>query len=199
MLKIGGFTAFTTIDYPGELAAVVFCQGCPWRCRYCHNPHLLAADGQSAVPWQEVQRLLQQRRGLLDAVVFSGGEPTMQAELPEAVLAARQMGFKVGLHTAGPFPVRLLDLLPHLDWVGLDIKAPFDEYERITGIPGSGKAARQSANLLLHSGVRHQFRTTLDPWLLEEGRIEELRRMVAGEWGGEFVVQRMTTHHRHSP
>lgn len=189
MLNIGGVTPFTTIDYPGELAAVIFCRGCPWRCCYCHNQHLLAV-GESLVPWDDVLDFLRQRRGLLDGVVFSGGEPTMQARLAEAMLAVRNLEFKVGLHTAGPWPDRLADCLPHLDWVGMDLKAPFGEYETITGVPGSGEAARASAELLRRSAVPHHFRTTLDPWLLKEGRIESMQRMVA-TWGEELVVQKI--------
>lgn len=191
MLIIGGITPFTTIDYPGKLSAVLFCRGCPWRCGYCHNRHLLAPGGGESIPWEQVLDFLCQRRGLLDAVVFSGGEPTMQAGLVEAMRAVRGMGFKVGLHTAGPYPDRLLDCLPHLDWVGMDIKAPFDRYERITGVPGSGSAARISAELLRRSGVPRQFRTTLDPVLLEEGGLEQVWAMVEGEWGEELVVQRL--------
>jgi len=129
MLEIGGLLPFTTIDYPGKLAAVIFCQGCPWRCGYCHNQHLIPAMSGAAVHWPEIVALLRNRCGLLDAVVFSGGEPTMQAGLPGAISAVRVMGFKVGLHTAGPYPDRLGECLPHLDWVGMDLKAPFDEYE----------------------------------------------------------------------
>lgn len=190
MLNIGGLTPFTTIDYPGTLAAVIFCQGCPWRCGYCHNRHLIPTGRGGLIPWIEIISLLKNRCGLLDAVVFSGGEPTMQAGLPEAVQAVRQMGFKVGLHTAGPFPERLLDCLPHLDWVGMDIKAPFEEYEQITGIPGSGEAARRSAELVRRNGVSHQFRTTLDPFLQQDGRIEALQQIVAS-WGEELVLQEM--------
>lgn len=189
MLEIGGLLPFTTIDYPGKLAAVLFCQGCPWRCGYCHNRHLIPVMSGAAVPWPEVTALLESRCGLLDAVVFSGGEPTMQEMLPEAVRAIRHMGFKVGLHTAGPYPERLRECLPLLDWVGMDLKAPFNEYERITGIPGSGEAARKSVELLRRSGVPHQFRTTLDPFLDEGGRIEAMKRMVTIEWGEELVVQ----------
>ena len=86
MLLIGGLLPFTTIDYPGCLAAVLFCQGCPWRCHYCHNRHLLPQKGGSALPWQEVLALLERRQGLLDALVFSGGEATLQAALPEGAV-----------------------------------------------------------------------------------------------------------------
>ena len=192
MLEIGGLLPFTTIDYPGSLAAVLFCQGCPWRCGYCHNRHLMPTASSAAVPWLEIVALLKSRCGLLDAVVFSGGEPTMQAGLLDAVKVIRGMGFKVGLHTAGPYPERLRECLPYLDWVGMDLKAPFDEYERITGVPGSGEAARQSAELLRNSGIPHQFRTTLDPFIESGGRIDAMKRMVVKEWGRELVLQPQT-------
>ena len=79
--------------------------------------------------------------GLLDAVVFSGGEPTLQAGLLDAMLEVRELGFKIGLHTAGMYPQRLAAILPLMDWVGMDVKAPFADYARITGTPGSGERA----------------------------------------------------------
>lgn len=192
MLKIGGLTPFTTIDYPDHLAAVLFCRGCPWRCGYCHNRSLLEEDGAGDFCWDKVLGFLESRRGLLDAVVFSGGEPTMQPYLKQAVQSVREKGFLVGLHTAGAFPERLSELLPLLNWVGMDLKAPFHEYERITGVSGSGEAARQSAQLLRESGVSHHFRTTLAPLLLTEGRLESLRRMVEVEWGSNFREQQIS-------
>jgi len=189
MLSIGGLTPFTTIDYPGKLAAVVFCQGCAWRCGYCHNQHLLPFKKQGVIAWQDLLQLLEQRRGLLDAVVFSGGEPTMQPSLPEALQEIRRMGFLTGLHTGGPYPERLAACLSHLDWVGMDLKAPFELYDQITGVVDSGKAAEQSAALLRHCGVSHQFRTTVDPFLLADNRIEKMRLMVEG-WGGKLLLQK---------
>jgi pyruvate formate lyase activating enzyme len=161
-LRIGGFVPFTATDYPEHLAAVIFCQGCPWRCRYCHNPHLLPSRSESPLQWARIAAFLQTRRGLLDAVVFSGGEPTSQRALPAAMRAVREMGFKVGLHTAGIYPRNLAALLPLVDWVGIDVKAPFDRYERVTAIAKSGCAARESATLVIASGVAHEFRTTVD-------------------------------------
>jgi pyruvate formate lyase activating enzyme len=192
-MKIGGLTPFTSIDYPGELAAVVFCHGCPWRCDYCHNRRLLDTDASGTIPWEEVLAFLDRRRGLLDAVVFSGGEPTLQPGLQQAVREARSMGFLVGLHTAGPFPERLKELLPHLAWVGMDIKAPFAEYELITGVAGSGRKAEASAGILLESGLPYEFRTTLHPMLTEDcgsrllGLVHDLRNMGAKR----FAIQRL--------
>jgi pyruvate formate lyase activating enzyme len=162
-LRIGGFVPLTTIDYPGELAAVVFCQGCPWRCGYCHNSALIDPSVAPVIAWSEIRAFLERRRGLLDAVVFSGGEPSVQSALASAMTEVRGLGFKVGLHTAGPAPQRLARLLPLLDWVALDIKALPEAYPAITGIPGSGEAAWGSLSLIQASGVPLEVRTTVMP------------------------------------
>ncbi len=162
-LRVGGLTPLTTIDYPGELSAVVFCQGCPWRCRYCHNVHLLPPRAPDLIAWSEVRGFLHRRQGLLDAVVFSGGEPTLQPALAAAMAEVRGLGFKVGLHTAGIYPGRLRALIPLLDWVGLDIKALPGDYPAITRVPGSGERAWASLVLLLAAGVPLQVRTTALP------------------------------------
>ena len=96
----------------------------------------------------------------LDAVVFSGGEPTLQAGLPEAVAEVRELGFQAGLHTAGMYPERLASLLPSLDWVGLDVKAPLEEHDGLTGVRGSGLRARTALAEVLRSGVAYECRTT---------------------------------------
>jgi pyruvate formate lyase activating enzyme len=189
MLKIGGVVPFTTIDFPDRLAAVVFCQGCPWQCGYCHNRHLLDAAAPVTISWEETVTFLDRRRGLLDAVVFSGGEPTMQTGLLQAIGDVRRMGFLAGLHTAGAYPEALSKLLPHLDWVGMDIKAPFPDYERITGAPGSGQAAERSAALVRESGVMHRFRTTVDPCLFSAEQVDSLRRIVVEGWGSRYDIQ----------
>lgn len=106
---------------------------------------------------------LRRRQGLLDAVVFSGGEPTLQDGLKQAITEVRELGFKIGLHTGGTYPSRLGELLPLSSWVGMDIKAAFTDYEKVTGTPASGEKARESARLLLASGVPYEFRTTVHP------------------------------------
>ena len=161
-------------DYPGRLAAVLFCQGCPWSCVYCHNPHLIPADAPPGRDWTSTLNFLRRRVGLLDAVVFSGGEPTLQAGLADAMNDVRRMGFQIGLHTAGPYPERLAEVLLLLDWVGFDVKAPFERYDRISGVPGSGAKARESLRLLVASGVEHECRTTIHPSLFTAPQLAEL-------------------------
>jgi pyruvate formate lyase activating enzyme len=187
-LRVGGVVPFTTVDFPGRLAAVVFCQGCAWRCAYCHNPHLLPRRGEARVPWRDVRALLQRRRGLLDAVVFSGGEPTLQPALPAALRVARAMGYATGLHTAGMHPRRLRAALPLLDWVGIDVKAPFRQYAGITGAP-HGERVRASLQAVLASGVDYEVRTTVHPALLPAAALETLAAELLALGVRRYVLQ----------
>ena len=175
-LRVGGLIPFSTVDYPGRLAAVVFCQGCPWRCAYCHNPHLQPAEAPAAgQPWPAVLDWLASRRGLLDAVVFSGGEPLLQDGLGDAMREARGLGFAIGLHTSGMRPARFAEILPRADWVGFDVKAPFERYRHVTGANG-GAAVRRSLAHLLARGTPCEIRCTADESLLSP---EDARRMAA--------------------
>ena len=162
-LFVGGVVSLTTIDYPGCLSAVVFLQGCPWRCRYCHNKHLQKILPAESLPWDDVKALLRTRKGFVEAVVFSGGEPLEQAFLGTAVKEVKDMGFKVGLHTSGAYPERLSAVVSLFDWVGFDVKESFQNYQLITNIPDSGEKALESLKILIASGVPFEVRMTLDP------------------------------------
>ena len=194
-IEVGGLTPLTTIDYPGELAAVLFLQGCPWRCGYCHNQELMPRRSGSAIPWPRVIALLEQRVGLLDAVVFSGGEPTLQAQLGEAMQQVKSLGFKIGLHTAGIYPERLRAVLPLLDWIGMDIKSTRAGYAAITGVRGSGARAWRSTELILESGVACEFRTTLHPDLLSRAQLTALAAELSESGATTYVVQKCNTAH----
>ncbi len=148
LISVGGLARFSTVDWPGMMTAAVFCQGCGWRCRYCHNLHLIPFRNQimdteepAGWTWASVAAWLRDRRGLLDAVVFSGGEPTLQPRLAEAIAQAREPGFRIGLHTGGPVPSALAEVLPLVDWVGFDFKSPFAAYARVAGRPAGDAAA----------------------------------------------------------
>ena len=189
LLKVGGVTAFTATDYPGQLAAVVFVQGCPWRCGYCHNPHLQERPAVGALHWPAVLEKLGRRVGLIDGVVFSGGEPTMDPALAGAMAEVKALGFKVGLHTACIYPKQLAAVLPLVDWVGFDIKAPFDRYARITGVADSGAQARACAQAIVASGVEYECRTTIHPSLLREDEVLELADTLAGMGVDNYALQ----------
>ncbi len=188
-LRVGGLVPFSANDYPGALSVVVFCQGCPWDCGYCHNPHLLGPAPASPLNWDEVLHFLEKRSGLIDSVVFSGGEPTLQSELPDAIGQVKKMGFRVGLHTSGAYPERLRAMLGNIDWVGLDIKAPFARYEEITGVTGSGERALASALLVEMDPGDFEFRTTLHPALSSEEMLDEVARELSSIGGGKWRIQ----------
>lgn len=187
--KVGGVTPFSATDYPGKLAAVIFMQGCPWRCGYCHNPHLQPRNSETPISWHDVLDLLQRRVGLIDAVVFSGGEPCLDPAIGDAIGAARALGYAVGMHSSGAYPRRLVELLPSLDWIGLDIKAPFARYGDVTGIGGSGRYVQASAEAVLASGIAHEFRTTLHPALLDESEIFEMAERLAQMGAKNYALQ----------
>ncbi|MFC3339103.1 anaerobic ribonucleoside-triphosphate reductase activating protein [Paracandidimonas soli] len=188
-IRIGGLAPFSATDYPGVFSAVLFVQGCPWRCGYCHNPHLQPRGTDHAIAWHDIMDLLQRRRGLIDAVVFSGGEPTIDPGLRSAMDDVRGLGFRIGLHTGGIYPDRLADVLPLVDWVGLDIKAPFDVYDTVTQVSGSSQPALRSLEMILSHGTDLECRTTLHPSLLAPDDILRLARSLADMEVENYALQ----------
>lgn len=196
--RIGGFEPFSTVDYPGCIAAVVFAQGCPLKCFYCHNKDLLPAKAPPNYRWEGIEAFLLSRRGLLDAVVFSGGEPLAQAGLIPTMAHVRSLGFKVGLHTSGVYPARFAEALPLADWVGLDVKAGFDDYDSVTGVRSSGARAQESLMLLIASGVDHEVRTTVSPRAHTPASIITLATALRRAGVRRYAVQEERTGERHA-
>ncbi len=199
MLRIGGFTPLSTTDWPDQLAAVVFVQGCPWRCHYCHNVDLQDRDGGLRDGWPQVLQTLSRRQGLLDGVVFSGGEPTLDPHLVGAIDDVRQLGLKVGLHTAGIYPDRLIELLPKVDWVGFDVKTDFAAYASITAIPRSGLPAWRSLLALVQAvqqqGLSLEVRTTWHPELQSDDQMVALAQALAHQGIRRWVIQQFRAAH----
>ena len=165
-LQIAGLTPMSSVDWPGKFVATVFAQGCPWACPYCHNQAIIDPKIPGVVSWERVEELLGRRRGLLDGVVFSGGEATRQLAVLPAMSRVRELGFEVGLHAAGPYPARLHEILRTglVDWVGIDIKAmPGPHYEAVAGRPNAGPKAWESLGEVLDSGVSYEVRLTVYP------------------------------------
>lgn len=192
-LQVAGTIQMSTVDWPGRLTATVFCQGCPWDCGYCHNPELIAPRTPGRIAWPDVLSFLRRRRGLLDGVVFSGGEATRQPALAPAMAQVRELGFGVGLHTAGPYPKRLAAVLPQTDWVGLDIKALPADYESVVRRPGAGTLAWRSLDLVVASGVAHEVRTTIAPGSPAARDAVEIARRVARAGVASFALQVVRT------
>lgn len=185
-IKIGGFVKQSLIDYPGKIAAVIFTQGCNFRCGYCHNPQLVLPEQFTApIPEKEVMRSLQHMQYWLDAVVISGGEPTIHAALPGFIREIKKLGFLVKLDTNGSNPVMLQQLLNEklVDFVAMDIKTLPEPllYSRITGKKDMDMVLgllRSSIQIIRQSGIGFEFRTTVIPEHHSKQLIEQIASLL---------------------
>ncbi len=193
-----GWQKTSLIEYPGRLSTVLFSGGCNFRCPYCYNPDLALAPARLAdIPAGTVLAYLEENANLYEALVVSGGEPTLHPELPEFLTACRRLGLLVGLETNGSDPGMLARLIRAgtLDYVAMDVKAPlsFAKYRAAAGLPdnGEGRAlfrrVRESIRLLLRGGPEIEFRTTVVPGLHTEQDLELLAAALAG--ADTFVLQ----------
>ncbi len=183
-MKLGGLVKFTLIDFPGCPAAIVFTQGCNFRCRYCHNPELVYPHlFQESVPEEEVMSFLKRRQGTLDGVVISGGEPTLQADLVRFMAGIKALGYKTKLDTNGTRPDVLKELIDKklVDFIAMDLKAPIAKYAAITGVETNENIIHQSIDLIRQSGLSYQFRTTYDKEVLTDEDIAAVSLAVNGK------------------
>ncbi len=181
-LAIAGLVPLSTVDWPGKLVATVFLQGCPLACPYCQNEAILDPKAPGTVRWSRVEALLARRAGLLDGVVLTGGEALRQAGVVDAARRVREYGFGVGLHTAGAYPRALTKVLPHIDWVGIDVKAMPEDYAAATGF-GAGVKAWRSLDIVLEAA--EQF--PADPGAIEGERTNSSN--APGSTGFDYEVR----------
>jgi pyruvate formate lyase activating enzyme len=163
-MKIGGLQRVTLIDYPGKIGATVFTQGCNFRCPYCHNPELVDPSRYDVlIPEKEVLSFLNKRRGKLDAVTVTGGEPTIQKDLECFLETLKGMGYLIKVDTNGTNP-DVLELLINrnlVDYLAMDIKGPLKKYGAIVSVNVDTSMIRRSIELITSSGIDHEFRTTV--------------------------------------
>ena len=179
-MRIGGLDRFTLSDYPGEVAAIVFTQGCNFRCPFCHNGSLLPMKSDSLIPEEEILSFLESRRDQLTGLVITGGEPTLQPDLSLFLKKIRSMGFKIKLDTNGSHPEVVSVLLDEglLDFIAMDIKAPWALYDHLAGVKAPKEQLKKSITLIAQSGISHEFRTTVVRPLLSDRDVQEIKTMV---------------------
>ncbi|OPL15918.1 MAG: anaerobic ribonucleoside-triphosphate reductase activating protein [delta proteobacterium ML8_D] len=181
-MRIGGLNSFSLSDFPGRVAAVVFTQGCNFRCPYCHNGSLIPMNRATfeMISQEEIFMFLEKRRIQLSGVVVSGGEPTLQPDLSEFFRRIGSMGYQIKLDTNGSHPEVLAELLMQglVDFIAMDIKAPFTIYDRITGVCAPKERLEKSIELIARSGIDHEFRTTVVGPLLSERDLDIIKEMV---------------------
>lgn len=192
-MKIKGFIKTTFIEYPGKIASMIFLPGCNFRCLFCFNPELiLESDKIEDVDEKEVFDFLEKQKKWIDAVVISGGEPTLHKDLIDFIIKIKKLGLLVRIYTNGSNPEVLKRLINEklIDSVAMDIKAPLTEedYDKITGTKGFWKNVKESISLILTSDLDYEFRTTVVPSLHSEKNIEDIAKYIKG--AELFVLQK---------
>ena len=183
---IGGVQKTSLVDFPQKVAAVVFTQGCNFRCGYCHNPSLIVPSphcGEGVeVRGKNFLSFLKTRIGKLDGVVISGGEPTLQSGLYDFIKEIKQMGFAVKLDTNGTNPDEIEKLLNDnlLDYIAMDIKAPIEKYENIVCRNIKQENILRSIYLIINCKINYEFRTTVIKSQLSPNDFEKIGQMING-------------------
>ena len=182
-MRIGGFEKFSLIDYPGKVCAIIFTQGCNFRCPFCHNPELVLPElFASPISFKEILGFLMERRGLIDAVEFTGGEPLLQNDIEERIQEVKNFGFLVKLDTNGSFPEKLERLikLGLINYLAMDVKAPLEDYFKVTQAEVDLENVRRSIDIIKSFEGEYEFRTTVIRGFHERDSIMRIASLIKG-------------------
>jgi pyruvate formate lyase activating enzyme len=189
---IGGLEKLTLLDYPEHLAAIIFTQGCNFRCHYCYNPLLVLPQENGAdkknkkdshlIKEEDLFNFLKERFGRLEGVVITGGEPTLHSDLPEFIKKIKDLGYMVKLDTNGTNPEMLKQLINKklIDYVAMDIKAPLEYYKKAVNVEIDFKKLQESVKIIMTCGLPYEFRTTVVPGILDEDDFYKMGEEIAG-------------------
>lgn len=183
-MNFSGFQKLTLLDFPGHVACTLFSHGCNFRCPYCHNAMLVTEEKSGDVfSDEEILSYLKKRKGILDGVCFTGGEPLIQKELPDFIRKVKELGFLVKLDTNGSFPERLKELVGEglVDYVAMDIKNSLSKYGDTIDIKNfSTEKVEQSIDFLIGSSINFEFRTTIVAEYHTIQDIEDIAKRIKG-------------------
>lgn len=186
-MQISGVQKFTLLDYPEKTSCIVFTAGCNFRCGYCHNPEFVLPEELNKIKNNFIEeetffRFLDQRRGLLDGVVISGGEPTIMWDLPNFIKRIKEQGFLVKLDTNGNNPLMLEKILKDglVDYIAMDLKTNLDSYKELAGSRAIIENIEKSIFLIMSFGLLYEFRTTLVRELHTESILKDMADMIEG-------------------
>ena len=181
-MRLAGFQKTSFIDYPEKICAIIFTQGCNFKCGYCHNPELNNCENSAKISEEEIIEFLKKRQNKLDAVVISGGEPTLQKDLKDFIKKIKNLGFLVKLDSNGTNPEVLKELVKEkqLDYIAIDIKAPLEKYENIVNVKTDVSKISESIDFIINSGVDYEFRTTVIKTQLNLNDFEKISELIKG-------------------
>jgi pyruvate formate lyase activating enzyme len=177
------------LDYPGQISAVVFCQGCSLRCPYCHNKEFQEFKNGN-VAEEDFLDFLRRRQGALDAIVFSGGEPILQHDIREKIIITKKMGYLIGLHTSGIDHKALQSVIDLVDWVGFDFKTIFEKYHLVAKNEDAGGMVFESLGLLINNGINFEVRTTYDNDIVTEEDLPVMANVLKKNGINKWFLQR---------
>lgn len=180
-MDIGGLQKFSLIDYPNKIAAVIFTIGCNFRCSFCHNPELVIPTNYTEIiPESEVLDFLEKRKGQLQGIVVTGGEPTIQKDIVHFLRKLKAMNYSVKLDTNGYNPAVLNQLIAGklVDFIAMDLKAPLEKYSDVTGIGVNTDLIEESITIIYQSQLPHEFRTTFVESQLTDNDITQIKKLI---------------------
>ncbi len=185
LMKIGGFEKYSFIDFPGCISSVVFTRGCNFHCPYCHNPDLVRPAGDdpaASVSEDDILAYLEKRRKYIDGVVVTGGEPFLQPDLPDFCRKIKALGLSVKIDTNGSMPERLTALIDDglADYIAMDVKTAPDRYVPLLATDINPESIRKSIEIILASGLPHEFRTTCIKPIVDEAAFHVIAGLVDG-------------------
>ena len=176
-MTINGMQKLTLLDYPGNVACLIFTQGCNFRCPFCHNSGLLDMNNNcEKIDEKEVFKYLEKRRGLLDGVCISGGDPLLQKDIEDFIRKVKDLGYKVKLDTNGSSPKKLKQLIEDglIDYVAMDIKNDFLNYDKTAGMCTNIDNIKKSIEIIENSNIEYEFRTTIVKQFHDVGKLEKI-------------------------
>jgi len=181
---IGGLQKTSLIDFPGKVSCVCFVSGCNFRCPYCHNPDLVQHPGNAFLDENSFLDFVRERQGFLDGVVISGGEPTLQNDLPAFVSRIKKAGYAVKVDTNGSHPHMIRDLIEKrlVDYIAMDIKTDPSLYPLFMKRGIDPDCIRTSIKLIMASGIPYEFRTTCVRPIVDAGAVETIARLIQGSF-----------------
>ncbi len=178
----GGLEKFTLIDYPGKVACMVYTIGCNFRCPYCHNPELVDETVDTKITEREIISFLESRKGMLDGIVITGGEPTLHDDLLDFIRKVKKLGFLVKLDSNGTRPSVLIKAVEEgiVDYIAMDIKSPLSKYSETVARPVDIENIKKSIEFIIKSNIDYEFRTTIIKALVKPEDIEVIGSEIMG-------------------
>jgi len=188
---VAGLIPVSMVDWEGKLAAIIFLSGCNLRCPYCHNPELITKNSTPSISWEKVVNQLSEKKGWIDGVVITGGEPTVNEDLETMITALRQLNLPVKLDTNGTRPEVVKGLIDKslIEFIAMDVKAASSGYDIVTRVKGQGDKIMKTIEYIMASGIDHEFRTTVVPGFVDSDDVLEIAAHLAASGAKRYFLQ----------